>query len=450
MENRLDIYLTASFCYHDSMDATHFEALYPADARFAVIEQVFQYVKEGNSCQLVGIPGVGRANILGLLSYNRHVREAHVGENQKWFHFVEVDFSEVRGRGLFDVTKLMFLELIDSLRERKLVEEYETTSTIFKDALSFQDELVLFQNLKKTVEYLAIEKELTIIFLFDRFEEFLPTLTKDFFSNLRVLRNRAKYRFSVVFSLGRPLEMLIDPTMMADFYEFVIGHTIFVPLEDVPTATFRLQYLEKITGRTISPKVYQTITNMTGGHGKLTRLATETSMNKGIQTAQAFLEQKTIQGALWELWYYLTPEEQEEISRGALSDPFLRQVGFIQNHHLAIPLLADFLHQEKPSTNETFTFDVATNTIRKGKQIVSDILTSAEFRLLALLLEHKGEVVDRNTIIQTVWKETATTAGVTDQAIDQLILRVRKKIEESPNTPQHIITIKGRGIKFKQ
>lgn len=446
---RLDIYLTTSFCYDDSMEPSHFEALYPALSRFDVMQKIFTFVKEGNSCELIGLPGVGRANILGLLAYNRAVREAHVGDNQKWFHFVTVDFSEVRGKPFFETTKLMFLELVDSLRERKLLEEYETTSAIFKDALSFQDELVLFQGLKKTIDYLAIEKELTIIFLFERFEEYLPMLTKSFFSNLRILRNRAKYRFSAVFSLGRPLEELIEPTMLADFYEFVVGHHIFVPLPDEPVATFRLSYLEKITGKNISQTDYTQILELTAGHGKLTRLALEaivTTIEK--PSAAFFLSKKSIQGALLEIWHYLTPQEQQEVQTQQL-DTFLEHVGLIDTNGITIPLFKAFL-LERPQQQEKFMFDVTTNTIKRGTQNISDTLTSSEFRLFALLLQHEHEVVERDAIIQTVWKDTATTAGVTDQAIDQLVFRLRKKIEQDPNNPQYLQTIKGRGIKFTQ
>src|SRR5438128_1057145 len=82
-----------------------------------------------------------------------------------------------------------------------------------KENLAMQDDLVLFQGLKHTIDYLAIDQQLTIVFLFDRFEDYVPTVTSEFFSNLRVLRNRAKYRFSAVFSLNKPLEDLVEPAL---------------------------------------------------------------------------------------------------------------------------------------------------------------------------------------------------------------------------------------------
>lgn len=435
---------------------SHFEALYPANARFETIANLFRSIKEGNSCQLIGLPGVGRANIFGLLAYNREVRIAHVGENQKWFHFVLVDFSEVRNKPLFEVTKLMFLELVESLHERKLTEEHEQISNIFKEALSFQDELVLFQGLKRAIDYLAVEKELTVAFLFERFEEYLPQLTQDFFSNLRVLRNHAKYRFSAIFSLGRPIEDLVDPLMLTDFYEFLVGHTVYVPLEDKPLADFRLAYLEKVTDKKVAENDKKTILQLTGGHGKIGRLCFEALLSSAEKPSKDFfLSRKPIQGALTEIWHYLSPQEQQEIQtliqdNAPINNAFLTQIDLVKENKLTIPLLELFIKEfQHPNTQqEAILYDPLTNTIKRGALTLSDTLTASEFRLLALLIQHENEVLERNDIITAVWKEAASTAGVTDQAVDQLIFRLRKKIEENPNNPKHILTVKGRGIKF--
>ena len=130
------------------MDPVHFESLYPDDFRLEEIGKLMGFIKQGNSCSVIALPGVGRSNLLRSISYNRSIRLKHLGENQKWFHFVIVDFSEIRRRPLFDTTKFLFLSLIDSLRERGKTEEYEKLNGIFKESLEFNDELVLFQGLK--------------------------------------------------------------------------------------------------------------------------------------------------------------------------------------------------------------------------------------------------------------------------------------------------------------
>ena len=175
----------------DGSELAHFESLYPENSRFDEIEKILRFAKEGKSAQLIGLPGVGRSNLLGLLSYNRTVRLKHLGEDQKWFHFVLLNFSEIRKKPLFEATKFIFLSLVDSLRERKM-QEHETMDKIFKESLLTNDEMVLFGGLKKAIDYLCIEKELTVVFLFDRFEEYVPMLSSEFFSNLSIFINKTK------------------------------------------------------------------------------------------------------------------------------------------------------------------------------------------------------------------------------------------------------------------
>ncbi|HET9946530.1 MAG TPA: helix-turn-helix domain-containing protein [Patescibacteria group bacterium] len=435
------------------MTPAHFEALYPEDSREEELKKLLQFVKEGNSAQLIGLPGVGRANILGFLAYNKAVREHHLGHLAQWFHFVLVNFTEVRNKPLSEVTKLFFLELSDSLRERGMIEESEKVAEMFKEHLSFQDDLVLFQGLKKAVDYLSIEKELTIIFLFERFETYIPMLTDEFFSNLRILRNKAKYRFSVIFSLTRPLEDLIEPLLLSDFYEFLAGHSVYLSLYDKPGLSFRLEYLAKVSGKEIASSLVEKVLSFTKGHGKLTKIGVEKALllDKTAKdvTPEWLLSQISIQGALFEIWNFLSTQEQTQLISEHPHSEFLENVHLLEQGSITIPLFKTYVdEQAKKELAAPFVYNAETNTISKGTQMVSDNLTKAEFRLLKLLLTHKDSVVEREDIITAVWDASASTAGVTDQALDQLIFRLRKKIEKDPNVPFYIQTIKGRGVKF--
>ncbi len=459
----------------NKVEPSHFESLYPPDSRFPEIEKLLKFAKEGNSVQLVGLPGVGRSNLLGFLSYNKNIRKKHLGQNQKWFHFVYVNFSEIRNRPLSDATKFIFLCLLGSLHERKMFwtkdsefaaeDAYDEVDKIFKEAVSSNDELVLFAGLKKAIDYLCIKRELTIVFLFDRFEEYIPVLINEFFANLRVLRNRAKYRFSVVFSLGRTLEDLIEPVMFSDFHEFIADNIVYLSLSDKPGLDFRISYLEKVSGKQFDHSTIQTIISLTGGHGKLTRLCLEAILaNSDLQLATRenlvsyFLNLKSIRGALYEIWSSLLPEEQQRLKTkklpstsevtGGAPRRWVENVGLVQNGKITIPLFEKYIAAIEQFSNEAISFNPQTNEIKRGDIILSESLTSSEFKLLKFLLENKDKVIQRDEMVNAVWKEDKTTEGVTDQALDQLIFRLRKKIEKDPNNPSHLQTIKGRGIRF--
>jgi len=442
------------------MEPEHFEALYPDTTRFAEIEKILSFVKEGHSCQLIGIPGTGRSNLLGLLPYNRNVRIKHLGDNQKWFHFVLLNFSEIRKKPLLDATKFMFLGLLDSLRERNMDKEYVAINTIFKESIGLNDEMVLFQGLKKTIDFLAVEKELTIVFLFDRFEEYVPTVTSDFFANLRILRNRAKYRFSVVFSTNKALDDMLEPTFFADFYEYMAGKIVYLPILDKPGLDFRISHLEKITGKKVNKKMLDEIITLTGGHGNLTRHCLEAILATSNQQPEPnpeliefFLKQKPVRSVLFGIWNSLNPFEQDLLTVLNFADQdisYLKNVGLIDKNKLTITLLKEYaLEKNKLSAeNEKIILDETSNEIKKGDLVISDKLTSSEYKLLKLLILNGEKLIDREEIIRAVWGEMQSTAGVTDQALDQLIFRLRKKIENDPNNPEYIQTIKGRGFKF--
>lgn len=441
------------------MEPQHAESLYPAKTREREIRELFHAIKAGKSAQLIAMPGVGRANVLGFLAYNRAIRIHHTSEKeQTQYHFVMTNFSEMKNRPTFDVMKFLFLELTSSLHERRREKEFLLVDKLFKNALSYNDELVLFQALKDAVELLTLEKGLTIIFLFERFETYIPQVTANFFNNLRSLRNRAKYKFSVVFSLTRPLEDILEPELFADFYEFVADNHVYLSLKDNVGLQFRISYLEKLTGKKIPQKTIDQILSLTAGHGKLTRLAMEFYLAKEKQdiTEKLLLGLKTIQGALREIWEFLTPDERQDIvtlCKGEscpVPSAFLKEIQLITNEKITIPLFKTYAQDKKTQEKPLFSFDSMTNTIKRAESVISDQLTSSEFRLLRLLLEKQNAVVDREDIVKTIWSDSKTQAGVSEQAIDQLIFRLRKKLEDDPTRPVHIQTVKGRGVKFVQ
>lgn len=441
-------------------ELTHFESLYPADIRDQEVKQALDYIRGGKSAQVVGLPGVGRSNFLQLLSYNKSVRLKHLGENQKWFHFVHMDFSEVKKRSLFEVTKFILLSIVYSLSERGYGPDHAVVNGYLKEAVNLNDELILFQALKKSIDYLAIEKELTVVLLIDRFEQYIPDIDEQFFLNLKILRNRAKYRFSVILTLSRPLEELLEASLLSEFHEYLAENIVYLRMHDPVGAAFRFSYLEKITGKTLPEEVKQQIIKLTGGHNKLLLLSYEQvlSEEQKVDELKSFLlKRKPIYMALDDLWNFLSPSEQLLIKKAITGnqkadDPaltYLENVQLLKNGYLTIPLFEEFVRQFPDATkNEALAFDSATNEIKKGDEDITERLSPSEFRLLRYLIIHQGKIIEKDDIIQAVWKDSQTQEGVTDQALDQIIYRLRKKVEDDPNNPAHIQTIKGRGVKF--
>ena len=72
-------------------------------------------------------------------------------------------------------------------------------------------------------------------------------------------------------------------------------------------------------------------------------------------------------------------------------------------------------------------------------------LSALEFKLLQHLIEHRGEVLSRDELLDEVWGYDSTP---TTRTVDVHIAWLRQKLEPNPRRPQHIITIHGIGYKF--
>jgi DNA-binding response OmpR family regulator len=72
-------------------------------------------------------------------------------------------------------------------------------------------------------------------------------------------------------------------------------------------------------------------------------------------------------------------------------------------------------------------------------------LSALEFRLLRFLVEHRGEVLSRERLLDEVW---GYDAEVYSRTVDQHVATLRKKLEPSPRRPRHLLTIHGAGYKL--
>ena len=97
-----------------------------------------------------------------------------------------------------------------------------------------------------------------------------------------------------------------------------------------------------------------------------------------------------------------------------------------------------------PSTSKSGVVDQATRTVtRRGKPIA---LTPKEFDLLLALLRRRGAVASRLDLMQEVW---GYSSAVVSRTVDTHIAELRRKLEESPSEPKHILTVRKLGYRLR-
>jgi len=106
-----------------------------------------------------------------------------------------------------------------------------------------------------------------------------------------------------------------------------------------------------------------------------------------------------------------------------------------------VPLIVE---KERPAG--ALERDPDRRTVRIRDQELAPPLSLAQFRLLQALYDANGAVVDRDAIVDVVWPGT-DGLGVTEQAIDALVRRLRDRLSELDDH-EFVVTVRGHGFRL--
>jgi DNA-binding response OmpR family regulator len=81
--------------------------------------------------------------------------------------------------------------------------------------------------------------------------------------------------------------------------------------------------------------------------------------------------------------------------------------------------------------------------LRTSDEVIN--LTLMEMKLLRFLMDNRGRPVSRKEILEDVWGLQHDTDT---RAIDNFIVRLRRYLEDEPNNPQILLTVRGIGYRF--
>jgi DNA-binding winged helix-turn-helix (wHTH) protein len=91
--------------------------------------------------------------------------------------------------------------------------------------------------------------------------------------------------------------------------------------------------------------------------------------------------------------------------------------------------------------------DLRSRRVWVNQQLLSPPLSAQQFRLLWALYEGQGQVIDRPELVTVVWGDEQAT-GVSDQALDALIRRLRDRLAALDPEHQYIDTVRGHGVRL--
>lgn len=93
---------------------------------------------------------------------------------------------------------------------------------------------------------------------------------------------------------------------------------------------------------------------------------------------------------------------------------------------------------------DSLKIDLVAHIVKKNDAVIK--LTATEFNLLSLFAKNEGRVLTHQFILKEIWGVGSQTET---QYLRVFVGTLRKKIENNPNAPEHIITESGVGYRFQ-
>jgi hypothetical protein len=136
--------------------------------------------------------------------------------------------------------------------------------------------------------------------------------------------------------------------------------------------------------------------------------------------------------------------------------PVVGQVTLQDGDTVQVALAQQFLYLTSDATMPLSDFDDAPKRMRLdlrsrmvwvNGQVIEPPLSALQFHVLRVLSDHQGQVVDRHELVSEAWGDDEAV-GVSDQALDALLRRLRDRIATLDSAHAYIVTVRGHGIRL--
>ena len=102
---------------------------------------------------------------------------------------------------------------------------------------------------------------------------------------------------------------------------------------------------------------------------------------------------------------------------------------------------------EEKSPGKRLRLDVRSRRVWVNNQVLEPPLSALQFHILQVLYENEGQVVERQELITRAWGEQEAD-GVSEQALDALIRRLRDRLAAMDPSHTYIVTVRGHGLRL--
>lgn len=305
-----------------------------------------------------------------------------------------------------------------------------------------------------------------VVFVVDRFDWFCERASPEMADTLRGLRDSFKDTVSFIVGSRHELVYYADREALGELYELLDTFACRIqPMEESHArqlveqetgarkpADAQLRRLLALSGR--YPSLLKTACHwwlsqevLPPGDewvGVLSRFPAMAYRLEALWQSFSAVEQQTLQSLVFSDSSILTTGQPGDVRRRALTD--LEAQGIVHDAagawQIRSELLAAYAGSQASRSRGGLWLQEATETVYQGESPVND-LSPLEGMLLRHLLEHPYVRHTHTELIEAAWPEDTLRAGVSTEALYQVVRGLRRKIEPQPSRPRYIINWRG-------
>lgn len=441
---------------------------FPATFRAQQMTTLCQWLAGGESGLIIGGSGVGKSNLVSFLINRPDIVASYIPRRPECYCFLLLDMNALPALTVPFFYRALFQALADAAEQINNPELLQAMQTLNAQPVNWNDSFAVLTLLHKAHRLFIRQAGKRVVWLLDRFDEACHYLDAQTLNSLRALRDQFKGDLIYLLFTRQPLARLRSLSEIDEFYEIVAANTCWLGPMVEADSRWIAHYLADRQGSIFAEPAVSQLIGVSGGlpaflKGACLALA-QGELNPAQSTQECvrqLLARPEFQRNCQEIWHDLTTDEQNVLSvlqtggDSILLDGdiivYLQNIGLLdKNKRIFSPIFAAYVAQQRGSTAGLIELHPKTRAVLRGGIALNIELTPSEDRLLSFLLEHPGEVCQKDTLIYAVWPNDYQAVGISDERLAQLVKRLRDKIEPNPTDPLYIQTVRGRGYRLVQ
>lgn len=444
---------------------------YPQTFRAREMKILADWIIGSASGSVVGLPGVGKSNLLGFLCHRPDVIQALVAPHKIVVALVPVDLNNLPD----DATATFYRVILRSFYE---IQEHcdqasrQVIISTYQENKAVQDPFLVQSALRELLVKLRDQK-MRVGLVFDRFDDFCETATPQMTAALRGFRDSFKDTLFYFMGMRQEAAYLSDPATLGELYEILDTRVCWVRPMNREDAEMLIEQETQLAPAAPTESEVETFLELTGGFPSLLKATCTwwSTLHDQLELekwTEILLANPSINHRLQEILTGLNQEELlilSEVER--LSYTHEKKVGSLEKleqqnqqvlNHLATKgicrpsetgwritssLLTTYLATAEGRGRGRIWWDEEAGEAYQGQNLIHD-LTPLEREVLHFLLQYPRMRHTKTDLIVNTWPDELRKMGVTDDSLYQVIAGLRKKIEPIPAKPCYILNWRGK------